>query len=121
MPDPREECAAELPADFGPMHGADGHARITGPCGDTMEYWVRVREGRIVAVTYTTDGCWSSISAGPAAARLAEGRSTANAAQVQQSDVLALLGGLPKGTEHCALLAANTLKAAVADWRSKES
>ena len=39
--------ARVLPANFGPLKGANGNARITGPCGDTMEFWVRVEEGRI--------------------------------------------------------------------------
>ena len=38
---------ADLPCFFGPMDDADGHARITGPCGDTMEYWIKVENGVI--------------------------------------------------------------------------
>jgi NifU-like protein involved in Fe-S cluster formation len=35
---------------------------------------------------------------------------------IQQKDILDALGGLPKKNEHCALLAANTLKAACEDY-----
>ena len=29
------------PRNWGEMTEADGHARITGPCGDTMAIWLR--------------------------------------------------------------------------------
>ena len=36
-----------LPMNFGPIKGANGNARITGPCGDTMEFWVDVESGAL--------------------------------------------------------------------------
>jgi Mrp family chromosome partitioning ATPase len=42
-----------------------------------------------------------------------------DAARIEQADILEALGGLPKESEHCALLAANTLKAAVRDFFSR--
>jgi Mrp family chromosome partitioning ATPase len=47
---------------------------------------------------------------------LAAGRAIAEAAQIDQAEILAALGGLPKESEHCALLAANVLKAALGDY-----
>lgn len=92
----------------------DGYAEVTGPCGDTMEVWVRVVGGTIVHVECGTSGCESSQRSVRAAANWATGRSLDDAAKVQQSDILAELNGLPPEWEHCALLAANTLRAAVA-------
>ena len=43
----------------------------------------------------------------------------AEAARIDQADVLAALGGLPERSEHCALLAASTLKAAIEDFASR--
>jgi Mrp family chromosome partitioning ATPase len=111
--------ATGMPANFGPMEDADGRARITGPCGDTMEVWLRVQEGCIERVRYTTDGCWSSILAGSSAASLAEGMIIEDAARISQEDVLEAVGGLPEESRHCALLAANTIGAAVADYRDR--
>jgi Mrp family chromosome partitioning ATPase len=42
------------------------------------------------------------------------------AMQIEQANILAALGGLPKESEHCALLASNTLKAAVKDYRDRQ-
>jgi len=38
------------------------------------------------------------------------------AQRISQHDVLAALGGLPEESEHCALLAADTLKVAIKDY-----
>ena len=105
-----------LPANFGPLRGAGGNARVTGPCGDTVEFWIRVEGGRITRAGFTTDGCGHSIASGAAAARLAEGRTPAEALRVEMGDVMAAAGGLPGESAHCALLAANTLKEAVRDY-----
>jgi len=50
------------------------------------------------------------------ATSLAKGKSIAVAAVIGQQDILSALGGLPQEVEHCALLAANTLKAACGDY-----
>jgi ATP-binding protein involved in chromosome partitioning len=121
MPDHDLTDARVLPANFGPLRGADGDARITGPCGDTMEFWVRVQDGRIARATFTTDGCGHSIVSGSAAARLAEGKAIEDAVAVSQAQVLGAVGGLPEESRHCALLAANALRAAIADWRAKRA
>ncbi len=44
------------------------------------------------------------------------GRTISHAQKITQQDVLNALDGLPEESQHCALLAANTLKAAVKDY-----
>lgn len=109
------------PRNYGPLAGSDGHARITGPCGDTMEFWLQVAKGRIVKAGFTTDGCGPSRAAGSMATELAIGKRADEAARISQADILAALGGLPKDSEHCALLASNTLKAAVQDFFARHA
>jgi len=108
----REHAAS--PRNYGALAKFDGHGRITGPCGDTMDFWVAVDNGRVVRVTFSTDGCGSSRACGSMATTLAEGRGVEEAAALRQQDILEALGGnFPE--DHCALLAANTLKAACED------
>lgn len=108
------------PHNFGPLDEWDGHARITGPCGDTMEFWLQVADRHIVQATFTTDGCGPSRAAGSMATELATGKLVKEALRIQQQDILQALGGLPKDSEHCALLAANTLRAAIRDCRERK-
>ncbi|MFH1415398.1 MAG: iron-sulfur cluster assembly scaffold protein [Elusimicrobiota bacterium] len=88
-------------------------ARITGPCGDTMEIYLEAEKGKIKKAAFTTDGCDPSIASGGMAAELAEGRKIEEAGRITQEDILRGLGRFPEDSLHCALLAANTLKKAV--------
>jgi len=100
----------------GVMEDADGFAEVTGPCGDTMNIWLKVKDNTIVEATFMTDGCVSSIASGSMVTEIATGKSVIQAMKVNQQDVLNALGGLPKESQHCALLAANTLKAAAKSY-----
>lgn len=103
---------ARAPRNRGPLAAFDGHARITGPCGDTMEFWIRAEDGVVRQASFVTDGCGPSLASGSMATCLVQGRPLAAAAALGQREILEGLGGLPAEVEHCALLAANTLKAA---------
>ena len=104
------------PRNVGDMEGADGFAKVTGSCGDTMEIWLRVNNGTITGATFVTDGCGTSIASGSMVTELAKRRTIPEAQRISQQDVLNALDGLPEESEHCALLAANTLKAAIRDY-----
>ncbi len=105
------------PHNYGPPRRWDGHARITGPCGDTMEFWIETRgdSDAIQRISFVTDGCAPSLASGSMAGTLAEDGSLTDAMTLRQADILAALDGLPRGSEHCALLAADTLRAACRD------
>jgi nitrogen fixation NifU-like protein len=107
---------ATHPRNPGPIDQHDGYAVITGPCSDTMQIWLRVRNDLIIAATFMTDGCGPSIASGSVATELATGKKIADAIRITQEDILEALGGLPEDSRHCALLAANTLKAAIRDY-----
>jgi nitrogen fixation NifU-like protein len=95
------------------LRRADAHARYTGPCGDTMEIWLKLRRGRVVKATFDTDGCDATFAAGSAVTTLAKGLTVEEAYRVDQAAVLDFLGGLPEAYQHCALLAATTLHRAL--------
>lgn len=104
------------PRNVGSIQDADGFASITGPCGDTMEIWLRVKDGRIRHAAFWTDGCGTTIAAGSMITELASGKGITDALKMAQQDVLDALGGLPEDSLHCALLAANALKEAIKDY-----
>jgi nitrogen fixation protein NifU and related proteins len=104
---------ATTPRNMGILQNYNGHAKITGPCGDTMEFWVFVQNDTIQKIAWTTDGCASSRACGSMTSYLALQESVEFATQLSQQDVLNELGRFPAESEHCALLATNTLHAAV--------
>lgn len=110
---------AKDPHNRGTLDKFNGHAIVTGPCGDTMEFWLQADGGKIQKVSFVTDGYDPSIASGSMTTCLAEGKTVADAKAITQKAVLDALGGLPEDHQHCALLAANTLVAACNDYLTK--
>ncbi len=103
------------PNNQGTIENPDGYARITGVCGDTVEMFIRVRDGKIEESKFNTDGCMFSTAACSVAAKMAEGKKLAGCVAINQSAILKYLEEMPKNHEHCALLAAMTLQRAIRD------
>jgi len=104
------------PRNMGELEDADGCAKVTGPCGDTMQLWLKLKGDNIHKISFLTDGCGTSVASGSMVTELAKGKKLGQAQRISQKDVLDALGGLPEESEHCALLAADTLKAAIRDY-----
>ena len=103
------------PRNLGKIPAPDGIGRITGTCGDTMEICLKVKGGKVINASFWTDGCGPSIASGSMITEMAKRMNISEAQRISQQDVLTALGGLPEESEHCALLAANTLKEAIKD------
>jgi nitrogen fixation protein NifU and related proteins len=101
------------PTHMGDMEKPSCYAVITGPCGDTDEFFLRIFSRRIQEIRFRTTGCFFTIAACDAVATLAEGRTVLEALRIGQEAVIEYLGGLPDDHKHCALLAANTLHRAL--------
>lgn len=97
------------------MDDSDGYGRITGTCGDTMEISLRVDGDTITKCTFDTDGCGATVACGSIVTGLATGK-TAQARTIGTKTILDYCRSLPKENEHCALLAANTLQKALAEF-----
>lgn len=108
------------PKNVGEIKNADGAARITGPCGDTMQIHLRVNEDRIVDSKFLTDGCGATIACGSVITEMVRGRTIEEALKIDEKDILNILGELPEEHLHCPVLAINTLRAAIEDYNFNE-
>ena len=99
----------------GPLDPCDGHARRTGSCGDTMEFWLQVDQSRITRAAYRTDGCGATRACGDTAAALATGRQFEEILRMTPIEILNELPGLSEESHHCAYLTLETLQAACRD------
>ena len=84
---------AQNPRNVGDICDADGYASVTGPCGDTMEIWLKVKDSYIKQSTFWTDGCGTTIAAGSMVTELAKGKAISDAFNITQQDVLEPLRG----------------------------
>jgi nitrogen fixation NifU-like protein len=106
----------QKPRNLGLLDDPDGYARVKGGCGDTMEMSVRVENDVIAGCGFMTDGCGTTVVCGSVATELARGRTLLEAlGAVSAAGILGVLGGLPEADVHCAELAAETLRRALAD------
>lgn len=104
------------PRNLGGMLEPDGYAKITGICGDTMEIFLRIKDGIITHCSFLTDGCGPTIACGSIVTELALGKNIHEAKSISQDKVLEACGGLPESHVHCALLAAYTLSEAIREY-----
>ncbi len=100
----------------GKMEFPDGHSRITGECGDTMEIFLKFENDHVKQASYFTDGCASSSICGSFAAELAIGKDPDELTDISGVTVLEKIGRLPASDRHCADLAAATLQEALSDY-----
>lgn len=104
------------PRNCGTMDNPDGYAKVTGPCGDTVEIFLRIINDKIENISYMTDGCMTSHAAASAAVVLATGRPVREGIRINQSAILEHLGGMPEDSRHCALLAPTTFQKALRNY-----
>ncbi len=104
------------PLYMGVMEDADGHGRITGTCGDTMELFLRFEKGKVQAASFQTDGCGSSTICGSFAAELALGKTPDQLLEITGEKILKILGGFPEEERHCAFLSAEALQEALNNY-----
>jgi nitrogen fixation NifU-like protein len=103
----------------GAIDNPDGHGRVTGSCGDTMQIFLKFEGDRIKAATFLTDGCGSSTVCGSFAAELARGKTPDELVRVTGETILEILKSFPEDSQHCAFLAAETLQDALKDYLSR--
>ncbi len=108
---------ATRPRNLGPLNFYNGHYRLTGPCGDTMEFWVNVQNRKVADAGFVTDGCGSSLACGSIATVLVKGEPLEQALALTAQDILGALAGLPQELEHCAYLASDTLRKACENYQ----
>ncbi len=106
---------AHSPRNFKRLKRSTSSAVVRGWCGDTMEIYLRAdRQGRIREATFVTDGCGPTMACGSMLTSMARGKLLGQALEIATQDLIDALRGLPEESLHCAELAVNTLRAAIA-------
>jgi nitrogen fixation NifU-like protein len=109
------------PRNFKTIKNPDAYAKVTGPCGDTMEMFITVQNEKIFECGFQTDGCGSSIVCGSVATELVKKKTLDQALDIISADkILKILGGLPEAYVHCAQLSAETMRRALTDCLSQK-
>lgn len=106
----------DSPRNVGELTDATACGTATNPvCGDLLQLYLKVEDRRITASSFQVQGCPPCIAAASVLTELLNGQTLEIARQLKAKDVSAALGGLPRNKEHCAVLALDALRAALAE------
>lgn len=101
FPDKAYELAYD-PVQMGSMDDADAVGTRTDDCGDRLEVFLKIKDGRVSRVSFLADGCAASRACGSAAVQLALNRSIGEAREITAAVISDFLGGLPESAMHSA-------------------
>ena len=109
------------PRNVGEIADADGIGEVgTAKCGDIMKMYIKVEDGRIKDVKFKTYGCGSAIATSSIATEMIMGKTIEEALALSNKAVVEALGGLPAHKIHCSVLAEQSIKAAIADYYTRQ-
>jgi nitrogen fixation protein NifU and related proteins len=112
----RYEETSQRKIKFGRLPEATSSARVTGPCGETMEIYLLIDGEKIKDGSFFTDGCGASMLCGTVVLMLAIGKNLDDAAMIEGDTLLDMIDNLPEDHRHCAYLAAGTLQTALHNY-----
>jgi len=108
------------PRNAGEIKNADGEGTVGNPtCGDMMTIYLKIKDNIIEDIKFKTFGCGAAIATSSMITELAMGKSIEEALKISKTHVAEALEGLPKTKMHCSNLAADALKAAIENYKSK--
>ncbi len=110
----------ERPRNAGVLDDADGIGERSNPvCGDRMRVMIRVVEGRVAEIRWQTRGCPAAIATSSFASEMVRGWPLEAVRTLTREAIAEAMGGLPRDKVHCSVLAADALRAAIADYEAR--
>jgi len=115
----------ERPHNVGSLDTRDnnvGTGLVGAPeCGDVMKLQIQVDDNnKIIDAKFKTFGCGSAIAASSLATEWIKDKSIDEASTIQNTEIVKELS-LPPVKIHCSVLAEDAIKAAIKDYKSKQS
>ena len=109
------------PHNVGEIADANGIGEIgNAKCGDIMKMFLKIENDIIVDVKFKTYGCASAIATSSIATDMIKGQPISEALKLTNKAVVEALDGLPAVKIHCSVLAEQAIKAALADYYTRQ-
>ena len=109
------------PHNVGVIEDANGVGEIgNAKCGDIMKMYLKIENDIIIDVKFKTYGCASAIATSSIATDLIKGQPISEALKLTNKAVVEALDGLPAVKIHCSVLAEQAIKAALADYYTRQ-
>jgi nitrogen fixation NifU-like protein len=108
------------PRNMGEIENPDGVGKVGNPvCGDIMNLYIRVKDGRIIDARFKTFGCGAAIATSSMVTQMIKGKTLEEVLAISNQSVAEALDGLPPIKMHCSVLAEEALKSAIDDYSKK--
>ena len=89
-------------------------------CGDVMKLQIKVQDGIIIDAKFKTYGCGSAIASSSLVTEWVKGKTLDVASKIKNTQIAEELA-LPPVKIHCSILAEDAIKAAIDDYRNRQS
>ncbi len=106
---------------FDKNDGQIGTGMVGAPaCGDVMKLQIKVKDGIIQDAKFKTYGCGSAIASSSLVTEWVKGKTLDEASTIKNTQIAEELA-LPPVKIHCSILAEDAIKAAIEDYKKKNS
>jgi nitrogen fixation NifU-like protein len=88
-------------------------------CGDVLKLQIEIHDGIITDAKFKAYGCGSAIASSSLVTTMLKGKTLEEAGTIKNSHIAEELS-LPPVKIHCSVLAEDSIRAAIADYKSKQ-
>jgi nitrogen fixation NifU-like protein len=114
----------ENPRNVGSFNKSEEHigtGMVGAPaCGDVMKLQIKVVDGVITDAKFKTYGCGSAIASSSLVTEWVKGKTLDEAERIRNTQIAEELA-LPPVKIHCSILAEDAIKAAIKDYKDKQT
>ena len=100
----------------GRLENCSCSSSVTGPCGDTMEFYINIKDDKVSEIRYFSTGCGVTNACGAIAAFYADQRPLREALFVSPGLITKTLGIVPDDHKHCPVLTASSFYKALGEY-----
>ena len=109
------------PRNVGQIDNANAVGEVgNAKCGDIMKIYMDIQDDVIKDVKFKTFGCGAAIATSSIATEMIKGKPLSEALKLTNKAVVEALDGLPPAKLHCSVLAEQAIKAAIADYYTRQ-
>eukprot|EP00767_Chilomastix_cuspidata_P008095 gnl/Chilomastix_cuspidata/9126.p2 GENE.gnl/Chilomastix_cuspidata/9126~~gnl/Chilomastix_cuspidata/9126.p2 ORF type:complete len:145 (-),score=5.45 gnl/Chilomastix_cuspidata/9126:527-961(-) len=101
------------------VENPDGYGCKTGECGDTITFYLSVKDNILEFVSYQVNGCINTNACAATVSKLTAGKTIDQAWEITPETVASFLETLPEDEIHCAELAVGSFYIALNDAGKK--
>ena len=109
------------PRNVGEIPDANGIGNVGNPvCGDIMRMYLKIENDIVVDAKFKTFGCGSAIASSSLVTEWIKGKTIDEASVIKNTEIARHLS-LPPVKIHCSMLAEDAIRAAIQDYKQKQS